>query len=147
MDQNLLRSIYQELNERICVYEKAILTGTCACSQAQRLCIAEREGVQCYSDTAQLQCQEFLNLLQQQARFALKHTSNKNALSHVKMLKLQIGGLRGLQTIINLHQPITDKIDDVYNLIAAIKQQFGALENLPFSILIQHITAIQNRLR
>lgn len=147
MDQNLLQHIYTEVNERICVYEKAILTGLCCnCSQAEHLCIAERVGIRCHSDIAQSQCQEFLRLLRQQARFALKNI-NKNALSHSQALKLQIGGLRGLRTLINLHQLTTDKIDDVDHLITTIKQQYDSLEHLPFSLLMQHIVSVEVRMK
>jgi hypothetical protein len=47
MDQDAFRQTYQDINERFCAFEKAILTLQCQCSEAHKFCIAEREGVHC----------------------------------------------------------------------------------------------------
>jgi len=53
MDQDIFRRTYREVNERFCAFEKGVLTNNCECSQAERFCIAEREGVHCRADAAQ----------------------------------------------------------------------------------------------
>ena len=97
MDQDAFRKTYRSMNERFCAYEKSILTNQCECSQAQRFCIAEREGVRCGSAPAQAQCLQLLDFLRGQARFALKSTEERATMPHGKAMKIQVGGMRGLK--------------------------------------------------
>ena len=146
MDQDAYRRSYRGTDERICVYEKSLLTRQCGCSQANKVCIAEREGVHCISDEAQTQCIELQERLRKQARFALKSNDEKGVLPHGKAMRLQVGGLRGLFLALN---PDWNKppncIDDVYGLINQANETFGGLENLPYQTLIQQVAAYQGR--
>jgi hypothetical protein len=147
MDQDTFRRSFREINERVCVYEKSLLTRQCGCSQASKVCIAEREGMHCVSDEAQTQCIELLERLRKQARFALKSNDEKGVLPHGKAMRLQVGGLRGLFLALN---PDADAppncIDDVYDLVNRAKEMFGGLDNLPYQTLIQQVAAYQGRI-
>jgi len=147
MDQDIFRRTYQEVNECFCAYEKSILTNYCDCSQAERFCIAEREGVSCRSAAAQAQCLALLELLRQQARFTLKNTLERTTIPHAKAMKVQVGGLRGLKMALNPQAPLPVAIDDIYSTIEAAKARFGHLRDLPFQIIIQQIAAFEGRKR
>ncbi|MEN8168015.1 MAG: hypothetical protein ABFR65_11130 [Pseudomonadota bacterium] len=147
MDQDAYRRTYREMNERFCVYEKSVLSRKCNCSQAKKLCIAEREGVHCTSDEAQEQCQEFLEQLRRYARFALKSNDERAVLPHGKAMRLQIGGLRGLYSALHEDQTIPEIIDDVFDLINQAREAFNGLENLPYQKLIQQVAAYEGRQR
>ncbi|MGD8911896.1 MAG: hypothetical protein PVI97_01520 [Candidatus Thiodiazotropha sp.] len=147
MDQDTFRRTYQEMNERICAYEKSILSRHCGCSQSKKLCIAEREGIHCVSDAALQQCQELLDTLRQQARFALKSNDHKTVLPHGKAMRLQIGGLRGLFSALHPGRPIPETIEDVFELINQAKSVYGIMDNLPYQTLIQQVSAYKGRQR
>lgn len=148
MDQDAFRQTYKEVNERFCAFEKSVLTNQCACSQAERFCIAEREGVHCGSDEGQARCLQLLALLREQARFALRTQSEeKGVLPHGKAVRIQVGGLRGLHTVLAPDQPAPEQIPDVYGVIARAEQAFGALEALPFSDIMPQIAAYQGKTR
>lgn len=147
MDNDAFRSTYRAVNERFCPYEKSILTNSCGCALARKFCIAEREGVQCSEDAAQEACLHLLELLRQQARFALKSTDTKAALPHAKAMRIQVGGLRGIRAALAPEQPIPGFIDDVRATVLAAIAAFGSLEQLPFPILMQQIAAYQGRKR
>ena len=148
MDQDAFRRTYRELNERACVYEKSLLSRHCNCSQSKKVCIAEREGMHCASDEAQLQCHELMESLRKQARFALKSNDDKGALPHGKAMRLQVGGMRGL--FLALHpdqQTPPEQIEDVHGLINQARETFGGLDNLPYQTLIQQVAAYKGRVR
>lgn len=147
MDQDAFRRTYREMNERICAYEKSILSCQCGCSQSKKLCIAEREGVHCVSDEALQQCLELLETLRQQARFALKSNDEKGVLPHAKAMRLQVGGLRGLFSALHPDRPIPELIDDVFALINSATEIYGKLGNLPYQTLIQQVSAYKGRQR
>jgi hypothetical protein len=147
MDQDAFRRTYREMNERYCVYEKSLLSRHCNCSQAKKVCIAEREGVHCISDEANAQCNELLKNVRQQARFALKSNNDNEVLPHGKAMRLQVGGLRGLFSVLFPDQTTPDIIEDIFQLISQAKNKFNTLDNLPFQTLIQHVSAYQGRRR
>jgi hypothetical protein len=147
MDNEVFRRTYRSINERFCPYEKSILTNNCDCSRAKRFCIAEREGVNCGSDEAQALCLELLELLRQQARFALKATDERAALPHSKAMRVQVGGLRGLHAVVVPEEPIPTKIDDINAIVEAARAQFGRLCDLPYQPIIQQIAAYKGRRR
>jgi hypothetical protein len=149
MDQDAFRETYHEVNERFCAFEKAILTQQCQCSEAHIFCIAEREGVHCNSDAGQQQCLQLLEVLRTRARFALRATSEerKNLLPHGKAIRIQVGGLRGLSAALNPGQPLPSRIEDVVDLINRSIKHFGRLDKLPFSLLMQQISAYHSKVR
>lgn len=147
MDQDAFRTTYKAVNERNCVFEKAILTNNCGCSLAHKFCIAEREGVHCSSDPAQALCIELLDLLRRQARFALKTTSDRTALPHAKAMRIQVGGLRGVQAALRPNEPVPARIPDIRRTIEAAIAAFGSLDRLPFQEIIKQVAAYQGRRR
>lgn len=147
MDQDAFRTTYKAINERHCVYEKAILTNSCGCSMASRFCIAEREGVHCGSDPARALCIELLEVLRRQARFALKTTDDRAALPHAKAMRIQVGGLRGIEAALHPEQPVPSRIRDVHRTIEAAIAAFGSLDRLPFQVIIKQVAAYQGRRR
>lgn len=146
MDNEIFRRTYRAINERFCPYEKSILTNNCRCSQADRFCIAEREGVRCASDAAQARCLSLLEILRQQSRFNLKSTGDDgSALPHAKAMRIQVGGLRGLHAALAPDEPVPATIEDIYGVIDAAVERFGSLDGLPFQPIIQQIAAYKGR--
>lgn len=148
MDQDAFRTTYRDMNDRYCLFEKTILTGECACSQADRFCLAEREGVHCKSDAAQRQCEELLRLLRHHTRFTLKSSNDTGALPHGKAIRIQIGGLRGLYAAVHSDEEAASaKIDDIHGLIKHAVKTFERLEDLPFQEIIKQVAAYKGRRR
>ncbi len=153
MDQDAYRKTYQQLNERFCVFEKAILAGYCGCARSSKFCLAEREGIHCTADAAQQRCTDLFDILRRQSRFTLKLGADAEAsphqlLPHNKAMRIQVGGLRGLCMVQDpdLEAPLA-YIDDVDGLLDEICAAFGALEDLPFQEIIKQIAAFKGRLR
>jgi hypothetical protein len=147
VDQDAFRRTYRDVNERSCAYEKSILTNQCNCSQAERFCIAEREGVRCRSAEGQERCLDLLAVLRDQARFALRTDQDKSVLPHGKAIRIQVGGLRGLHLALHPKDSAPVKIDDVDALLRAAQAHYGDLKRLPFSAIMQQVAAYQGRRR
>ena len=145
MDNELLRETYNAINERFCPFEKGILTNNCACARADRFCIAEREGVHCNADDAQVRCIALLDLLRSHARFALKTTAEHAALPHAKAMRVQVGGLRGIHAVLQPDTAVPQQIEDIDAILEAAVARFGSLDALPYQIIVQQITAYRGR--
>lgn len=147
MDQDAFRQTYREVNECFCAFEKSVLMNQCDCSQAERFCIAEREGVHCLSEAGQTRCLHILNLLREQAKFALRTHEEKAILPHGKAIRIQVGGMRGLHRLIEPDAEEPDAVEDIYGLLDQAEQQFGTLEALPFSDIMPSIAAYKSKTR
>jgi len=145
MDQDAFRETYKEVNERFCAFEKSILINQCDCSQAERFCIAEREGVHCLSDQGQARCLEVLDLLREQARFALRTKEDKAILPHGKAMRIQVGGMRGIRHL--LEQVEDEAVPDVFGLLVQAERHWGRLQEIPFSEVMPAIAAYKSKTR
>lgn len=147
MDQDAFRTTYRDVNERYCAFEKAVLTNQCACSQAERFCIAEREGVHCASDLGQARCLETLALLREQARFALHALVQETQLPHGKAIRVQVGGMRGIRALIEPDAEDPDQIPDVFAILDTAIDRYGELAALPFSQIMPYLAHYEGRRR
>lgn len=147
MDEGEYRGIYHEVNQRRCVFEKSILSRQTMCEHAHRFCLADREGVACQDDGAQLLCQRLLEHLRNNALFALKLTQLDGPLPHAKEVKVQTGGLLGLRAIIQPDTPAAERIDNISALIQAATHLSQDLSDLPYEQIARSIGQFEGRNR
>jgi len=147
MDENEYRSTYHKLNQSRCRFEKTLLSRRSTCSRAKRFNLADREGVSCLSPAARERCGRLLDSLRENARFALRLTEIDSALPFNKEIKVQTGGMLGLQKLIYPDSDQRDKVEDIYSLVNQAEQEFGALEDIPFSEIMPNIVSFEGRKR
>jgi hypothetical protein len=147
MEEDEYRATYHTVNERRCVLEKALNTRKVTCSHAERFCLADREGVGCKTDAAQHRCQQLLTRMRDGARFVLQMTHIGGPLPHNKEIKVQAGGLLGIQAQLYPERAASDEVDDVFGLLNAADAQFGGAADYPYQDIVKHIARYQNRTR
>jgi len=146
MEEGEFRRTYNEIRELACPFEKTLLSRQCGCSLAERFNLAEREGVSCTMWTAQRNCKTLLELLRQNGRFALGLTAVPGALPHAREVKIQSGGLLGLQQVVH-PELVSPRVEDIHSLVTAAQDSFGSLDRLPFKDIVKTIAAYQGRRR
>ena len=147
MEENEFRKTYEEIRELPCAFEKAVLNRQCDCSKVERFNLGEREGVTCSAWTAQQNCATLLGLLRQSARFALHATALPGPLPHARELKVQVGGLRGLQALVDPSRSTGTEVRDVHALVTALQARFGTLDHIPFETVMRAVAAFEVRRR
>ncbi len=143
MEENEFKKTYRTVNNAPCIFAKAILRRCCACSRSQKLFIAEREAVACKSPGGRQRCEEVLEVLRDKATFALKLSHIDSPLPHAKELKVQCGGMLGLEA--SLTQQVSEVVGDIHQLLEKAFAQYGAAETLPYTEVVRTITAYQSR--
>ena len=141
VDENTFRQVLRSTDHQPCTFGKAILAGCCACSLAARLAIAERETVNCTQAAAREQCLELYDLLHRNSLFALKLIHADEPLTHANNMKLQCGGLHGLQHALDG----SGEVADVAALVEAAQRKFDSLAQFPYSQIVQSVSAFQLR--
>jgi hypothetical protein len=146
VEEDEYRSTYHALNRRRCAFEKAVLSHRCDCICSTRFYLADREGISCDSEGARQQCLQLVALLRQNARFALRITSTAAELPHAKEIKVQNGGLFGLQRV--LRPDLSgERVRDVAGLVKLGRRTFGSLEQLPYPQIVKYIVSFEGRRR
>ena len=129
------------------MFEKAINARRCSCNQSQRFNLADREGVSCTSERSCNRCKQLLDLLRKNASFALQMTNVPGPLPHAKEVKVQIGGMLGIQKHLYPDMSDDDLVHDINGLAETAVQQFSSLDNLPYSEIVKSIVNFEGRLR
>lgn len=145
MEEREYREIYSAINERRCPYEKAINSRRCNCSQSRRFNLANREGVACKSEAGNLLCNDLLNIMRQKARFSLHVTHATSPLPHAKEIKVQVGGLLGLQKLVYPQAADASTVGDIYGLTNTALGHYVSLSELPFAEIVQSIVIFEGR--
>ncbi len=147
MDEDQYRSVYRSVNQRKCVFEKAINARHCNCSCSRRFNLADREGVACNSDSRYEDCLKLLLHLRQNASFALRIARIDGQLPHANEIRVQAGGLSGLQEVVLKQDPTAPDMNDIAGLLGAAEQHFGQIEDFPYAEIIKAITSFKGRQR
>ncbi|MEN8171049.1 MAG: hypothetical protein ABFS08_12575 [Pseudomonadota bacterium] len=143
MEEKEFKKAYRSINDAPCIFAKAILRRCCACSRSQKLFIAEREAIACKSPGGRQRCEEVLNVLHSKASFALKLAQIDAPLPHAKELKVQCGGMLGLQE--SLKRQKTEIVADIHQLLEQSFEEYGSAEALPYTEVIRTIASFLPR--
>lgn len=141
MDELSYHATRQTINPSPCVFERAILAGCAQCELSRRHALAEREVVACSLEVARINCSTLDSLFHERATFALRLPRSGMAVVHAKVMKLQCGGLRGLQAALAAPAP------DVHAMVQQAKGNDASLLELPWADIVAEIVAWQPRRR
>lgn len=122
-----------------CVFARALLARTAVCERAERRTVGERESIECSSPVAQTNCGTLSALLHERARFALRLPAPGHPIVHAQVLKLQCGGLVGLQQVLDAPQA------DVHRMVGQAHAHYGSLTELPWDAIVQTIRQWQSQ--
>ena len=142
-NEDAYRDARKSVNPTPCAFEKGVLAQCISCGKAEKHLLAERETVNCGDAGAQARCLELKTLLRGHSAFALKIPRVGAQLPHVKELKIQCGGLKGLQNAING----ADNVKDAFALIETALSTYGGLEAFPYSDIVQGVVHFEARQR
>ena len=133
------------MSELSCPFAKAIMSTKCTCEHSTRYLIAEREYAGCASETARTNCDFLLEAFKENSRFVLKLTSTREEIPHGKYMRIQIGGLLGLQKLVQESTSVNDKVDNVHACVQTAYEKYGSLKDIPFNEIVKSITEWKGR--
>jgi hypothetical protein len=138
MDETAYRQILSANVLSTCPFEKSILSSCAACSKAEKRNIAEREVVACNDKEALGRCIALRDLLRHNFTFALGKPHIDGPLPHAQEMRMQCGGLKGLQYSLD----DSDEVHDVSALLVMAQQKFGELADFPYSLIVQRANIV-----
>jgi hypothetical protein len=144
VEENEYKSTYSKIASIRCEFEKTLTNNQAKCAHSRHFCLADREGYACKSSELSAKCRELLEKLRENSRFILKLQQVSNQLPHNMEIRVQVGGLNGIQTLLTPEQR-DKKIEDIFDLVEQAEIEYGSLEKLPYSRIVQSISSYQGR--
>ena len=132
MDELAFREMLSEAVVRPCPFERAILRSCAACACAERLQIAEREAVMCQAESSHARCMGLYGHLRRSFTFALGVLHIDTPLPHGQEMRVQCGGLKGLQQTLNGET----EVENVDQLLTNALRQWGETADIPYSDVV-----------
>jgi hypothetical protein len=146
MDENAYRQAYRAANPVACPFGKAILTSYFGCEKSARVLIAERVAVSCKEVAARDRCAALLDALRHKALFTLKITHVDDEIPHAKEMKVQCGGLLGLQLAV-YPEMTGNGVANIYGLVEQVMRQFDDIGSLPYGDIVKSVATYEGRRR
>ncbi|MDH2917400.1 MAG: hypothetical protein PXX77_11065 [Gallionella sp.] len=132
MDESAYKQTRSSWSERICPFEKTVLAKCVYCSRVDKHNLAEREVVLCQDAAHRARCISLYGLLRSNFTFALGVTHIDEPLPHAQEMRLQCGGLIGVQYVLDG----SEEVSDVVHLLDSAQQRYGELEQLPYREIV-----------
>ena len=129
MEEVAFREIASGIVARPCPFAASILHSCVACLRAQRIRIAEREVVGCRESVGHSRCNGFHAHLRRRFSFTLGTLRNDGPLPHAQEMRLQRGGLKGLQRVLNGGM----EVGNVDELLENVLWRWGGVHDIPYS--------------
>lgn len=121
-----------------CAFNGPQMTGAFSCSQGRQVVRRGGPDIGCGSDAAHQQCARLFELLKAAALARLNIADDLLTMPHSVPLKIQFGGLLGLQKC--LGEP-GDRVEDIHDLVSRAIEHYGDLEALPCDDVAADIAA------
>lgn len=106
--------------------------------------LADRHGVGCTDTVKQLNCKAFLDHLRQQTRFVFKIDID-GPLPHNKEIKVQNGGMLGVQKVLLNDIEHTECVEDISGLMLKSIEVYGSIESLPYNLIMPSVSTYKTR--
>jgi hypothetical protein len=90
-------------------------------------------------------CIALLDAMRRNARFSLHVTHADGPLPHAKEIRVQIGGLLGLQKLLHPDLTQADSVHDINGLATEAIDRYRRIENLPYELIVQALASFEGR--
>lgn len=143
MEESEYKAAYNELAQNRCVFEKALTNNACKCAYSRHFWLADREGYACRRPDFAVICVNFLSIMRQKSRFALKVQGDVDVLPHNMEIRVQVGGMQGLAGLLGTEAATIDiraTLGEAVNL-------FGSIDSIPYTEIMPAVSAYRVRQR
>jgi hypothetical protein len=149
-DQSSLTPLIRDPEERMddlqCPFSQALLPGDFGCRHARVVTRREGPAVACDDPLSHARCGEVLTRLKQTGLPALGHEDDLTQLPHGIAMKVQMGGLLGLQRLLD---PGVEAlaVTDVGTVVEGAVVRQGGVDGVPWADLVADMSGFQLKRR
>ena len=128
------------MKDLVCPFSATLVKDDFGCKQATKIIRRGGSEIACSSADAQLRCTNLFQKLKDTALPEFEVEDDLLQVPHGVLVKIQFGGLLGLQRISNADETAASDIRDIDALLEATIETYGSMNNIPFNSLCEDIT-------
>ncbi len=128
------------MGEPICPFSATLLTDDFGCRNAAGIVRRGGAEIACTSEAAHARCLRLFQQLKENALPAFGVADDLLQMPHSVQVKIQYGGLLGLQRITSPAVVPISAVEDIDQLVSSAAEQFSTLDDIPFSELCEDMT-------
>jgi hypothetical protein len=133
------------MDEFKCTFNSTLLGGQFGCARAQAIVRRGGPDVACTSEPAHARCERVFQYLKQAALPAFGVEDDLLSMPHSVLVKIQFGGLLGLQRLV---EPAAGaEVKDIDALLARTQEKYPDLATVDYPALTADMTAYQLKRR
>lgn len=133
------------MNHYKCAFSSALITKPFSCQNALEITRRDGPTIGCTSEEMQQKCERIYNALKTNAIPELGYQDDLTQMPHSVLMKIQMGGLLGLQHLIDGSEDT--RVADIQVLMNAVVDKYQPITTLPVDKIISHISAYKIRRR
>jgi hypothetical protein len=133
------------MEEYKCPFSAPLITRQFGCAHAQEVVHRGGTEINCTAAAAQSRCDQLFQHMKQAALPAFGVEDDLLSMPHSVLVKVQYGGLLGLQRLLRAEPQVGERVDDIHALVAEASLRFG--DAVPCGSLVDDITAFKPRAR
>jgi hypothetical protein len=133
--------------ENKCAFSQTLIGGQFACAQAEPVVRRGGAEIACRSEDASQRCATLMQCLKDAALPAFGVEDDLLSMPHSVLVKIQFGGLLGVQRLLDAARSDADSVTDINALVEQALDKFGALDAVPCAGIVDDMTDFKPRRR
>jgi len=135
------------MEEFKCPFSAPLITQQFGCTKAIEVVRRGGAEINCTDAVTQSRCDQLFQCLKLEALPSFGVEDDLLSMPHSVSVKIQYGGLLGLQRLLRAAPQLAERVEDVQVLIAEATARFGGVTRIPCTPLVDDITAYKPRAR
>jgi hypothetical protein len=135
------------MEEYKCPFSAPLITRQFGCVQAQEVVHRGGTEINCTDAAAHARCDQLFQHMKLAALPAFGVEDDLLSMPHSVLVKIQYGGLLGLQRVLRAESQVAERVEDVQALVAEASARFGGAAGIPVAPLVADITTFKPRAR
>ena len=130
-----------------CAFNGTLIGDQYGCLKSEHVTLRSGPDVVCTAEEAGHRCAGLFNRMKAAALPAFGVEDDLLSMPHSVIVKVQFGGLLGLQRLLSGLPADSPKVDNIYALVDQALHEYGDLDAIPCQSLVEDITSYKLRRR
>lgn len=130
-----------------CFFSAPLVSRQFGCTCAKEVVRRGGAEIDCSEAPAHARCEQLFQHMRAAALPAFGVEDDLLSMPHSVQVKIQYGGLLGLQRMLSGATPAPERVDDIHALVQQAQARFGGAGAIPCDALVAEITAFKPRSR
>ena len=135
------------MSDLLCPFTAPLVKRDFQCPQADEVIRRGGSEIACKKQSSHSLCTKLHTQIKLAALATMGLEDDLLTVPHNTLVKVQYGGLLGLQEIISSEKAFSSQVENIEKLVAQAASNYGELENVPLDTIVKAITNFKTKRR